>query len=130
MKKNILRTVCGSILIVQAACMASCTDAKKEVKMFATDFATLVSHNQKDSLLAVWPDVAKADSLALTFNPDSIKVEPTQTEGQFKVNFGNADMIVAVAEDGKMTVGETNGLFAWPEEKLQFAKKLVGWSLA
>ena len=126
MKKSILRTLCGIVLIVLAAMMASCTDAKKEVAKFAVDFATKVSKNQKDSLLVVWPDAAKADSLALTFNPDSIKVEPTQTEGQFKVNFGNADMIVAVAEDGKMTVGETNGLFAWPEDKVSMALA-TGW---
>lgn len=117
----------GLFILTGAVMIASCADNKQEqVKKFAADFATKVSKNQKDSLLVVWPDAAKADSLALTFNPDSIKVEPTQTEGQFKVNFGNADMIVAVAEDGKMTVGETNGLFAWPEEKLQFAKK-TGW---
>ena len=44
---------------------------KKEVAKFAADFATKVSNNQKDSLLAVWPDVVKADSLALAFSPDA-----------------------------------------------------------
>lgn len=97
--------------------MVSCSSIEKEVAKFAADFATKVSKNQKNSLLEVWPDVAKADSLALTFNADSIAVEPTQTEGQFKVNFGNADMIVTVAEDGKMTVGEAKGLFAWRKIK-------------
>ena len=95
--------------------------------MFATDFATLVSHNQKDSLLAVWPDVAKADSLALTFNADSISVEETETTGTFKVKLGpNKELLVTRAEEGNMSVGETHGLFAWPEEKLLFAKNWLG----
>ena len=114
------------IFIVLTAILASCSSAKKEVAKFAADFATKVSKNQKNSLLDVWPDVAKADSLALSFNVDSIDVEPTQNEGQFKVNFGNADMIVTVAENGKMTVGESNGLFAWPEDKVSMALA-TGW---
>lgn len=118
----------GLFILTGAVMIASCADNKQEqVKKFAADFATKVSKNQKDSLLVVWPDAAKADSLALTFNPDSIKVEPTQTEGQFKVNFGNADMIVAVAEDGKMTVKESRGLFAYPADRLDLAKKTGQW---
>jgi len=70
-KKNILKTLCGSALVVLATFFTSCTDAKKEVAKFAADFATKVSDNQKDSLLAVWPDVVKADSLALAFSPDA-----------------------------------------------------------
>lgn len=126
MGKSNYRKGCYAVIIVLAALIASCSSTEKEVAKFATDFATKVSKNQKNSLLEVWPDVAKADSLALTFNADSIAVEPTQTEGQFKVNFGNADMIVTVSEDGKMTVGETKGLFAWPEDKVSMALA-TGW---
>ena len=99
---------------------------EEQVKQFAADFAAKVSKNQKDSLTAVWPDVAKADSLALTFNADSIGVEATQTPGQYKVNFGDANMLVTLAEDGKITIGETYGLFAWPEEKVGIGLA-TGW---
>jgi len=67
---------------------------KKEVAKFAADFATKVSNNQKDSLLAVWHDVVKADSLALAFRLDSIVVEETETKGRFKVSFGQGANIV------------------------------------
>ena len=97
------------------------------MKQFAINFAEKVSKNQKDSLTAIWPDVVKADSLALAFAADSISVEPTQTAGQYKVNFGNADMLVTMAEDGKMTVGETHGIYAWPTEDIDFAKKTGQW---
>ena len=114
--------------IALAIIVSSCGNTPEEqVKQFAADFATKVSKNQKDSLAAVWPDVAKADSLALTFNADSIVVEPTQTPGQYKVTFGDADMLVTLTEDGKMTVGETHGLFAWPAKSYDLAKNTGQW---
>ncbi len=115
--------------IALAIIISSCGDSVKpeeQVKQFAADFATKVSNNQKDSLAAIWPDVAKADSLALTFVADSIRVEPTQTAGQYKVTMGSADMLVTLAEDGKMTVGETHGLFAYPDDKVSMALA-TGW---
>lgn len=108
--------------------LAACSkDKSEDVRQFAADFAAKVSQNQKDSLLSMWPDVAEADSLALSYTADSIVVEQTANEGQFKVNFGSADMIVSVAEDGKMTVGETHGLFAYPEDVMAFAKSTGQW---
>ena len=115
-------------LIVGATMIVSCAENKQElVKKFATDLAMKVSKNQKDSLLSMWPDVAKADSLTLAFHADSISVEETETPGTFKVKLGpNKELTVLRTDDGKMSVGETHGLFAWPEEKLEFAKK-TGW---
>ena len=63
-----------------------------------------------------------ADSLALTYDVEKIGIEATQTEGQYKVNFGDATMLVTMSEDGKITVGETHGLFAYSPERLSFAK--------
>ncbi len=127
MKKLSMRTIGGAVLVALTALATSCSDVKQEVKQFAADFATKVSNNQKDSLLAVWPDVAKADSLALTFSPDSIVVEETDREGQFKVSFGQrADIVVNKGEDGNISIIESRGLFAYPDRKLSFAK-LTGW---
>lgn len=120
----------GLTLVTVAFFISSCEKSaspEEQVKQFAINFAEKVSKNQKDSLTAIWLDVVKADSLALAFTADSIGVEPTQTAGKYKVNFGNADMLVSVAEDGKMTVGETHGLFAWPAEDIEFAKKTGQW---
>ena len=120
----------GLTLVALAFFVSSCEKSatpEEQVKQFAINFAEKVSKNQKDSLTAIWPDVVKADSLALAFAADSISVEPTQTAGQYKVNFGNADMLVTMAEDGKMTVDETHGLFAYPAEDIDFAKKTGQW---
>ena len=120
----------GLTLVALAFFVSSCEKSatpEEQVKQFAINFAEKVSKNQKDSLTAIWPDVVKADSLALAFAADSISVEPTQTAGQYKVNFGNADMLVTMAEDGKMTVSETHGIYAWPADDIDFAKKTGQW---
>ena len=94
------------LLLAMVAVMASCS-GNSEVKQFAIDFADKVSKNQVDSIRAFYPDAEKMDSFALSYSPDSIKVEETDQPNLFKVTFSNtANMIVAVAEDGKMTVKE------------------------
>lgn len=126
-KKLSMRTIGGAVLVALTALVTSCSDVKQEVKQFAADFATKVSNNQKDSLLAVWPDVAKADSLALAFSPDSIVVEEAETKGRFKVSFGQgANIVVKKGEDGNISISESRGLFAYPDSKLSFAK-ITGW---
>lgn len=122
-----MKNIGGVVLIALTTLATSCSGVKQEVKQFAADFATKVSNNQKDSLLAIWPDVAKADSLALAFSPDSIVVEETETEGYFKVSFGQgANIVVKKGENGNFSVIESRGLFAYPDRKLSFAK-LTGW---
>lgn len=118
----------GGLLIAGTVMLFSCVDkAQEQVKEFASDFATKVSNNQKDSLMKVWPDVVKADSLALSFNPDSIVVEETETSGKFKVYLGQgADIMVNKAEDGGFIVTDTRGLFA-RDAKLMELAKATGW---
>lgn len=116
------------IIAITVLLLFACSkNGNDEVRKFAIDFAAKVSQNQKDSLLTVWPDVIKADSLALSYVADSIVIEPVQTEGQFRVNFGNADMVMTMDEDGKMIVGETHGLFAYPDDVMEFAKCTGQW---
>lgn len=125
--RRIINSLGVVVLIALFAIVSSCSDAKQEVKQFAADFAAKVSRNQKDSLITVWPDVVKADSLALSFNPDSIAVEETETKGQFKVKLSQkADILVNKGEDGSITVSKSHGLFSYPESKISFARK-TGW---
>lgn len=116
------------ILFASAALLlAACTSSSDEVKKFAVDFATKVSHNQLDSVRMMYPDAAKCDSLALSFAEDSVKVTETETKGTFSVDFGGGvNAIIVRSEDGKMTVKSSKGLLAYPEEQVKFALG-TGW---
>lgn len=117
MKKCIYIVV--PIFLFVAIFLSSCGDGA--VKDFATDFATKVSKNQVDSVRALYADAAGCDSFALNFVPDSMTIEEI-SDGMYKVSLGSADFTVSKADDGQMTVKESHGLFAYPAEKLDFAK--------
>lgn len=117
MKKYIYIVV--PIFLFVAIFLSSCGDGA--VKDFATDFATKVSKNQVDSVRALYADAAGCDSFALNFMPDSMTIEEI-SDGMYKVSLGSADFTVSKADDGQMTVKESHGLFAYPAEKLDFAK--------
>lgn len=118
------RLICSLAFVAMILLLTACGEkASDQVLQFATDVAQKVSSNQKDSVVAVYADAALADSLALTFNADSIKVSETETKGVFNVDFGNANMVVARDENGKCTITESHGLFAWPSERMYIAQK-------
>lgn len=122
MKKTIFLVPMILALLLFSAC-----NKNAEVKQFAADFAEKVSKNQVDSVRALYPDAAKCDSFSLAFNADSIQVAETETAGLYKVTMGNADFTVQKTEDGKMTVKESHGLFAYPADRLDLAKKTGQW---
>ncbi len=104
--------------------MTACSGADKKVESFATDFARNVQAGNIDSLVTVYPDVELADSLSLTFVADSLKIEKSDKENEFIATFGNGKSAVIVVDaDGNMTVAETYGIFAYPEEKMSVAEK-------
>ena len=101
----------------------SCADEKTIVKEFAVNFGTQVSKNQIDSVRLVYPDAAKCDSLALRFNADSIVVMDTDKSNVFTVDFGSdATITIEKAEDSKMTVTSSKGLFAYPADELSLVR--------
>ena len=115
------------LLALYAVVATSCSDIKKEVKTFATEFAQNVNAKKMDAVQAIYPDAAKIDSFALDFNPDSIVVTETETPNVFKVSFSsNKNMLVQRADDGKLTVKESHGLYAISPKEMDFALK-TGW---
>ncbi len=107
-----------------AALLCSCSGNKKEVTDFAADFARKVQSGQVDSLKMVYPQIEDADSIAVTFVADSLRVDDTDKEGVYNVSYGNGVAVtVRMDGDGRMTVLDSRGLFAYPKEKEQFAIK-------
>lgn len=108
--------------------MVSCSNNEtKLVKAFAIDFAAKVSKNQVDSVRLLYPDAASIDSFALTFNPDSVVVEETETPKKYKVKYSNdADMLLQCSDEGKMTIKETRGMAAFASDIMNIAWT-TGW---
>ena len=64
-----------------------------------------------------------ADSIAVTFVADSLRVDDTDKEGVYNLSYGNGVAVtVRMDGDGRMMVLDSRGLFAYPKEKEQFAR--------
>lgn len=98
----------------------------EEVRKFATNFANKVRMNQVDSVHSLYPAAELCDSFSVDFNDENVEVTETDTPGEFAVTLGNADFKVEKTEDGKMTVTESHGLFAYSESKMALAKGAGG----
>ena len=132
MKKIKSFSIALSALVLASCGGAGSTEDAKEnaldsAKVFAVDVATKVSKGQKDSLVALYPDVAKADSIALSFVADSINVVEVDSVNYLAKFDGGKEFSIAKDAQGKFAVTESKGLFVYPEKDLDFAKKTGMW---
>ena len=132
MKKIKSVSIAMSALVLASCGGAGSTEDVKEnaldsAKVFAVDVATKVSKGQKDSLVALFPDVAKADSISLTFVADSINVVEVDSVNYLAKFDGGKEFSIAKDAQGKFAVTESKGLFVYPEKDLDFAKKTGMW---
>ena len=132
--KKLSFAACALSALTLASCggSSSSEDAKEKavdsVKIFAVDVATKVSKGQKDSVVMVYADAAKADSLVLSIVPDSVKVTEIDSV-TFSADLGGGKTIgIKKDAQGKLTITESKGLFAYPEKDLDFAKKTGMWA--
>lgn len=114
-------------LVGLAACDGG-SNADDAARQFALDFAQKVSNHQVDSLTAVYPDVAKADSLALSFIPDSVRVTAGQAADAYEVAFNDSTSLSLTKDsEGRFTVTSSRGIFAYPAADMAFAKATGQW---
>lgn len=110
------------------ACNGSSSDPNADIKEFANRFGNYVTNHQTDSVRAFYADAEKADSLALLFIADSIKVTETETPGTFVVKYSDAaDITLTKSENGKKTVISSHGLFVFPTNAMEFAQATGQW---
>lgn len=103
------------------AFVASCSDGKK--KEFAEQVAGYVKGNEVDELKEVYPE-AEFDSIGFAKDFEEIEIEPVKGTDRVRANFGKVAYMEFVEEkDGTMTIVESAGLAAFPQEKLDIAKK-------
>lgn len=92
------------------------------------ELAKKICANDLKSLRTVYPDAAKADSLTLKWNEDSLEIEETNAKDTYLVKFGNgADMTILKDKNGNIKVKESHNLFAFDPQFLAFAKKTGQW---
>lgn len=116
------------ILVPMLALMlfTSC-DKNAEVKQFITDLSAAIDAKDKAAIAKMYPDAAKAELQTLKFNADSIEIAETDKPEVLNITLGNVKLVVEKAEDGTFTVKSSQGLFALPKEKVDFAKKTGMW---
>ena len=117
--------------IICVLLVASCGEGKKmkpeeEVRNYGKYFVEKLNDNQLDSLQATYPDILKADSI-LPVNSDTILIVET-SPGQYDLTLTEG-MVLKVnrADDGNISVTESKGLFAFPADKVENAKKTGMW---
>lgn len=111
--------------------LLSCGGGKKatpeeEVRNYGKYFVEKLNVNQLDSLTASYPDISKADSIS-PLQSDTILVVET-APGQYDLTLAEGITLkVNRAEDGNITVSESRGLFAFPADNMDIAKKTGMW---
>lgn len=111
--------------------ITSCDTNKKlspedEVRNYGKYFVEKLSANQLDSLKAGYPDIVKADSI-IPVQWDTIMITES-SPGQYDVTLAEGVTLkVSRSDDGKILVTESKGLFAFPADKIDIAKKTGMW---
>lgn len=130
MKKCVLKLMPASLLMMLAAMSWSCGEKTKpedEVRNYGRMFIEKVSANQIDSLKGSYPDISKADSI-MPLKSDTIMVAATAEPGEYDLTLTEGVVLkVTRQEDGGINVKESKGLFAFPEDKVDIAKKTGMW---
>lgn len=126
MKKSVLffSIAIGCMLITSCS---SKTSPEEQVRDYGKYFIEKISENQLDSLKATYPDIVKADSIVPVQSDTIIVVETSP--GLFDVALAEGiNLKLNHSEDGNISVVESRGLFAFPEGKIEIAKKTGLWN--
>lgn len=114
-----------SLLFLTLMCLSSC-DNDKKVREFVTQYVTAVANGDQPTIANLYPDAAKAEALTTSLSVDSMVV--TNQDSLILVDFGSGvDMKIRTGADGKMTIVESHGLFTYPANVMDFAKKTGQW---
>ena len=123
MKKWIFASMVGCVGLL----MASCSGDSK-IKAFAEEFATAVANGDRATITRMYPDAEKADSLAVTFNADSVVITKDEAQKQTTITLSKGvDLVVSENADGELVIQSSHGVFAYPAAEMAFAKKTGQW---
>ena len=108
------------------ACSGKKTTPEEEVRNYGKYFVEKITANQLDSLTTSYPDIANADSIVPVLSDTILVVETSP--GQYNVTLTEGITLkVNRSDDGNISVTESKGLFAFPTDKVDIAKKTGMW---
>lgn len=117
-----LALVISTVSMLSTACDGKKASPEEEVRNYAKYFIQMVNQDAIDSLKITYPDLLKSDSIVKIVS-DSVYVTET-TPGNYDVRLAEVIKLnVSRSEDGRIIVIESTGLFAYPDDKLDLAKK-------
>ena len=109
------------------SCGGKETTPENEVRNYGKYFVEKLSANQLDSLKASYPGIADADSI-VPVQSDTILVVET-APGQYDMTLAEGiSLKINRSEDGNISVTESKGLFVFPADKVDIAKKTGLWN--
>ena len=125
MKKSLLFGI-ASLALTVGACGGRKGTQESEISDYGKYFIEKLAANQIDSIKDTYPDIVKSVSLVPVKSDTIIVVE--SEPGKFDVTLAEGITLkVNRSEEGQITVVESKGLFAFPEDKVKLAKKTGMW---
>ena len=125
--KNIYFSAFAAFVMFLSSCGGKGTTPEgptpeEEVRSYGKDFVAKLTAKQLDSLKASYPDIVTADSIA-TLKSDTILVSETAPE-QYDITLAEGVVLKATrSQDGNIEVISSRGLFAFPSDKMEMARK-------
>ena len=110
--------------MVLALLLFSACNNYADVKQFMAELSAAIEKNDTAAIKKMYPDAAKADSLALAFDAEKAQME-TNDDGSIKIDLGEGKDITVIKNEGDdgMKVKSSHGVFAYPADKLTLGKK-------
>lgn len=122
MKKLLSFFALSLILIVIVSSCGKKISPEEEVRNYSKYFLEKLSANQLDSLMDTYADISFADSI-VPLQSDTIIIAES-TPGNYDVTLMDGVTLKVNRDDeGKITVKESRGLFAFPADKMDIAQK-------
>ena len=114
--------------MVLALLLFSACNNYADVKQFMAELSAAIEKNDTAAIKKMYPDAAKADSLALAFDAEKAQME-TNDDGSIKIDLGEGKDITVIKNEGDdgMKVKSSHGVFAYPAYRLDLAKKTGQW---
>ena len=119
-----MRKIINFIPLVSALLLFCACDKYADVKQFMAELSAAIEKNDTAAIKKMYPDAAKADSLALAFDAEKAQME-TNDDGSIKIELGEGKDITVIKNEGDdgMKVKSSHGVFAYPADKLTLGKK-------
>lgn len=131
MKKLNVVLILTVTLLMNGLVISSCSEGSKttpeeEVRNYSKYFVEKLGAKEIDSLKTAYPDIVKADSIMPLANDTIVVAE--SAPGQYDVILSDGVTLkMTRADDGNIAVVESKGLFAFPADKIEIAKKTGMW---